>query len=255
MRNTNLVAAIWVGGVAMTLGGCLPSIDDIDNGPLTSTFAVTDYYTPSGYMGDGEKIGLLAATVNQGCKPRPDGARGNCYAFTYHTNPDKTQSLEAAWAGAYWVFPANNWGSYPGHAIDSKVFKQVRFYAAVEGPTPFTFKGAPQLLNALVGNIDPMGFYNSIGLEDHKDALSATTAAQPGLDIGPDLKQFHIPLTDFAKMSCRRGAACDDQGFANDLIAAFGWSVHYPSDQDPDKTGFIKIYFDDIVWDTEAPPP
>jgi hypothetical protein len=286
MRKTALSFALGGALVALTLvpTGCLPSISDLDNGPLNQTFAVSDVYTPSGYMGDGEFFGKLTGKTNDGCKePRPAGHRGNCYVFTYYPN-DVNQD---PWAGVYWVFPANNWGDTYGHAIDTGKFQQIRFYAAYDGPNPYTFNNSPQFLNGLAGNINPNGNFspppdmpNAPGI-DHVDALAASTAAKMGTEVTGDFKQFHIPLTDFAKgqLCWFPGAAfapncateTNAQGMqiqvANDLIAAFGWSLHYPSDQvkcvdstTPCPTskyanpGPVKLYFDDIVWDTDPAP-
>jgi hypothetical protein len=138
----------------------------------------------------------------------------------------------------------------------------VRFYAAVDGPLPYTFNNAPQYLSNFSGRIDPMGFYNNIGLRDHKDAFNISVDLEVGRQLGPDLKQFRIPISDFEKTkNCippepgmPEQANCTG-GYASDLIGAFGWAIHYPNDADPTLTRPVKIYFDDIVWDTEAPPP
>jgi len=251
------LALVQFGGLIL-LGGCLPSLDNLDRGPLNGTFAVSDYYTPSGYMGDGARLGLLSAVVNDGCKPRPTGARGNCYVFTYYPNKIGLDP----WAGVFWVFPTNNWGSSFGHAIDAKPFKQVRFYVAVEAPLPYTVNNVPQFFTAFSGRIDPRGFYDRLGYGDHKDAFDLSFAGEVGGDVGAELKQFRVPITEFEKTkNCvpplpgmPEQANCTG-GFASDLIGAFGWAIHYPNDADPTLTKPVKLYFDDIVWDTEAPPP
>jgi hypothetical protein len=249
---------LCAGALAISAGACLPSLDNLDRGPLNGSFAVSDFYTPSGYMGDGARLGLLSATTNEGCKPRPAGARGNCYAFTYYAN----LLGQDPWAGVFWVFPANNWGSSFGHAIDSKRFTHVRFYVAIEAPVPYTVRDVPQYLSAFSGRIDPRGFYDSIGLKDHKDALDFSVDLEVGSQIGRELKQFRMPLSDFDKTkNCvpdemgNPPRNCTD-GYASDLIGAFGWAVHYPNDGDPTLMEPVKIYLDDIVWDTaEVPAP
>lgn len=236
----------------------MPSLDRLDRGPLNGTFAVSDFYTPSGYMGDGERLGLLSATVNQGCKPRPPGARGDCYAFTYYAN----NIGRDPWAGVFWVFPANNWGSSFGHAIDARPYKQVRFYAAIEAPAPYSVAGVPQFLVGFSGRIDPRGFYASLGHTDHTDAFDLSVNIDVGSRLGPDLQQFRMPMDDFEKTkNCipplpgmPEQPNCTG-GYASDLIGAFGWAIHYPNDGDPTLSQPVKIYFDDIVWDTEGPPP
>src|ERR1700736_3021317 len=133
-QGLRLAWPLRLAALALTVAGCLPSISDLDHGPLNSTFAVSDFFSPSGYMGDGEFFGKMIGTTNEGCKqPRPPGARGNCYSFTYQPNDIDVDP----WAGVFWVFPANSWGSTSGHAIDIAQFKQISFWAAIEGPTPY----------------------------------------------------------------------------------------------------------------------
>jgi hypothetical protein len=239
---------------AVAAGGCLPQLNDPDRGPLTSTFAVSDYFTPSGFMGDGAIEGYLtldaAAPNDPGClQPRPVGARGNCYAFTYYANPN----AQKAWAGVYWVFPANSWGSRPGYAIDSTKFKQLSFYAAVDSPTPTTNSGGIfSFFNGIAGGI------NDGVMGHHKDVIDTEGNFQFGTDIGPQMKQFHVDLSN--------------QSAATELIGAFAWSVDFPSDScscslashsavDCKASGGtltcptpLKIYLDDIVWDTNPIP-
>jgi hypothetical protein len=119
---------VWFGvALAATAGvtvGCGPTNMETlvdEPGPLTQTFAVSDHFTPSGFMGDGEYMGKLVMDVdNEHCKERPPGAKGYCYRFTYWEGPKD-------WAGAFWVHPANNWGTRQGRAIVGRNFKQVRF--------------------------------------------------------------------------------------------------------------------------------
>src|SRR5450432_726841 len=112
-HGTRIGRVLGVIAVAAAAAGCLPSISDLDHGPLTNTFAVSDVFSPSGFMGDGEDFGSLTLQTNEGCKePRPPNAQGNCYVFTYYPNSIPGQD---PWAGAFWVFPSNSWGSYPGH--------------------------------------------------------------------------------------------------------------------------------------------
>jgi hypothetical protein len=242
---------------AVAAGGCLPQLNDPDRGPLTSTFAVSDYFTPSGFMGDGALEGFLtldaAGPNDPGClQPRPAGARGNCYAFTYYADPNGGNF----WAGVYWVFPANSWGSRPGYAINSTNFKQLSFYAAVDSPTPDTKGGGIfSFFNGIAGGINGDNFY---GAAEHNDVIDAEGSYQIGSKIGPEMKQYHIDLTN--------------QSPATELVGAFAWSVDFPNDSCTcslaghtavdckSATGTLtcpmpmKIYLDDIVWDTNPIP-
>ncbi|HVZ73999.1 MAG TPA: hypothetical protein VHJ20_16580 [Polyangia bacterium] len=263
MRSPPL-GAIHLLAATMALGAsaCLPAPEQAE--PLSETFAVSDYFTPSGYMGDGQRLGNITVEVNSAnCKPRPVGARGDCYVFTYHKDAYPTNH----WAGVYWVFPANNWGSSYGRAVTSENFKQIRFQAALEAPMPYTaMGGSPQPFSAFSGDIDPQGNFNNlnmVGVADHKDAVNANTSLMVGTDLTTDLRPFSLPLSDFAKgQNCVVEPAppapqipnnCDAAGFASDLIGAFGWAIHYPDDSDPDGSKGVKLYLDDIVWDTTAP--
>lgn len=78
----------------------------------TPNFAISDYFTPSGFMGDGELPGFVNMFASERCKePRPAGALGRCYHFDYGP-PGR-----AFWAGAFWSYPSNNWGVEPGRAF------------------------------------------------------------------------------------------------------------------------------------------
>jgi len=266
-RDLLLKAMFGVTLFALPVGGagCLPSLDDPDFGPLTSTFAVSDIFSPSGFMGDGANPGYLTVDFDQNhCKqPRPAGARGNCYSFTYYMDPHHN----LMWAGVYWVFPTNSWGAFPGYAISSANFQQVRFYAALEMPTPMTkAAGGDTFFNGIAGGINGANFYGmpcangprDFGKCEHDDKIRAQEVFQIGKDIGPDYKQFHIALSN--------------QPTAEELIGAFAWSMDFPSDSCTCSVAVtsplectaaggqlncpqpVKIYIDDIVWDT-APPP
>src|SRR5258708_387357 len=117
--RTNPLGTPWLSlGLAVIssalAGGCVPTLHTPDPAPLSPTFAVSDIYSPSGFMGEGASFGQLQMSdPGTNCKlPRPDGARGYCYTFTYYKGHDPDH-----WAGVYWVFPTNSWGYFPGHAI------------------------------------------------------------------------------------------------------------------------------------------
>jgi hypothetical protein len=264
----------------LLVAGCLPSISDLNSGPLNETFAVSDFFSPSGYMGDGEFFGKLQGTPNEGCKPNASQHRGNCYAFTYLPNDLGCSSFPCVdpWAGVFWVFPSNSWGSTIGHAIDVSKFKQVSFWAAIDGPTPYTVDGNPVPLKGLAGGISPNGQFGHLGGVDYSDGVMVNDGFQIGSADGVTtvMKQFHMPLgDDDKKANCQvaaMGVAANcTSGAADFLIAAFGFALHYPTDiaqcSNPavdchsplDSSMFVNpppvhIYLDDIVWDTQDPP-
>lgn len=182
-------------------------------GPLEAPFAVSNFFTPSGHMGDGERAGHLEVEVsNRHCLPRLPDAVGDCYRFVYRPGAK-------GWAGVYWVYPANNWGSRAGRRLEGAAFKQVHLVAA---------SATPDLpINFVVGGIaDPTLPY--------RDRVSATTS----LRIGPDWQPIHLDISG--------------QDF-DQLIGALAWSLAYPKEWDGVEP--VVIYLDDIVWDTDPLPP
>jgi hypothetical protein len=218
-------------------GGQKPS-NDGTLAPLTEMFAVSDYYSPSEFDGDAAYQGYLTIDVNEGCKPRPPSAQGNCYVFTYYPRRGDVEPS----AGVGWIVPANNPG-HQGIPVDTSRFKQVRFFAAVEGPAPSQQGGVPTLFDAKVG-----GFMGASA----SDALRGSLVLSVGSTIDSTLRQFRIPLTDVAD-DCEPTTACDG-GVASAVIRAFGWQTGYPLDGDPSGQTPLKIYLDDIVWDTATLP-
>lgn len=108
--STSLIAGL----TSVLLAACGP-VDGRDEvaalGPLESPyFAVSDFFTPSGQMGDGAKAGFITMNTQRSC-----GVRGMCYGFDYKPGTN-------LWAGVYWVYPSNNWGSRNGRR-----FKPWRF--------------------------------------------------------------------------------------------------------------------------------
>jgi hypothetical protein len=285
-RRFALACSLGAAALVVMTAGCLPSIADLNSGPLNSTFAVSDFFAPSGYMGDGEYFGNLIGTTNEGCKPNASLHRGNCYAFTYYPN----KMDQDPWAGVFWVFPANSWGASSGRAIDIAKFKQISFWAAVDGPTPYTVGGMPVPFVGQAGGIDPLGKYGNEGKIDYVDGLKVYNGWSVGASDGvtTEMKQFHIPMVDFDKykgcqdpataaikkkaINCTGGEAEFLAGTAQAtfLIGAFAWALHYPIDaaicsdpnvdchQNQHSSMFVNpapvhVYLDDIVWDTQDP--
>ncbi len=220
-------------------------------GPIVGPFVVSDFFTPSGLMGDGAVPGRVSEGIDENCKqPRPAGAQGDCYHFLYHIGDVK-------WAGAFWVYPSNSWGSVPGRALAPPLdlgpdgmggelhgYKRVRFWAAVDVmPTP-------PILHYFVGGIDgtvasPPRPYADKGCQifpaDPTDPTSMRqvfcgTGFREG-DAGNSYltgqwQQFSIPL---------------DRWGLTSVIGAFGFSIN--DTENPGQT--LSIYIDDIVWDAQ----
>jgi hypothetical protein len=80
-------------------------------------------FTPSGFMGDGERNpeNVRLKTVI-GEKPRAGDANNTCIKVEY-------QPGSQGWAGIYWLNPADNWGTKPGYSIKGNA-QRVTFWAA-----------------------------------------------------------------------------------------------------------------------------
>jgi hypothetical protein len=101
--------------------GCVQAKPPAEQGPIDlASFAVSDFFTPSGHMGDGQEPGHVSMVAGvDGCRSgKLRGARGSCYRFTYGPPADKL------WAGVFWAFPANNWGAEPGRLFRPWVFDE-----------------------------------------------------------------------------------------------------------------------------------
>jgi hypothetical protein len=83
--------------------------------------AADNLFAASGYMGDGANPGVI--TDSQACPQRAGAHEGKCHKFTW--NP---AGGALGWAGVYWQFPANNWGTQTGQILPAGA-KSISFYA------------------------------------------------------------------------------------------------------------------------------
>lgn len=96
-----------------------PAGNTVQSLPLT----VSDYFFPSGFMGDGQTSPTAIVVSSSACQqPRPAGAVGDCYRVAFTPG-------ELGWAGVYWQYPENNWGASPGKRVEAGA-NRVTFYAA-----------------------------------------------------------------------------------------------------------------------------
>jgi hypothetical protein len=229
MRNT--IALTPCLSLCLVLGatGCLPN-GVADSGPLTETFAVSDYYSPSGFMGDGANFRHLYADIGQNCAPRPPNAQGQCFTFTYYVD---TSPTAFKWAGVFWVFPGNNWGTRPGHAIDTTKFHSIHFSMAVDYP--------PEPPDVVAMGISPEQPKATYGIQNNGFANADAISGSLFPTVGSTMKEFWIPFPDINPVTTN-----------DSLIGAFGWAIAFPGYADPNIP--LVVHVDDIVWDT-APPP
>ena len=230
MRRIAGRVALLPWAFALGATGCLPSIDNLDKGPLDNTFAVSDYYSSSGFMGDGANFRHLYQDVGENCAPRPANARGNCFTFTYYKD---TTPTGVGWAGVFWVFPGNNWGSRPGHAIDMTKFHSIHYWASIEYP--------PEPPDDVAMGIVPDHANIVYGIQNNGFSNSDTVSDKIFPPMTNQMQEYWLPFPDGQLVS------------PNDsLIGAFGWSIAFPSFAHPANP--LVIHFDDIVWDTAEPP-
>jgi hypothetical protein len=152
---------------AFALAGCAaePSPPPPVSTPMQYPLAVSSVFAPSGYMGDGANgTSLVNDTA---CAPRPTGARGDCYHFTYHAG-------SMLWSGVYWQFPANNWGAAEGKALPAGA-KRVSFYAAG--------KAGGEVLKVKIGGIHDATLPFSDAFSVETTATLTTTMTQYTVDL------------------------------------------------------------------------
>ena len=241
--------------LALPLVACGPSdeADRAHTGPIVGPFVVSQYFTPSGLMGDGAVPERLIVDINKNCKqPRPAGAQGDCYRYFYRIG-------DVRWSGAYWVSPSNNWGTAPGRDVVGPVdlgvanpdkpgspnlrgYHHVRFSMAIE-PLPNA-----QTIQFWAGRLDgraskpPQPYFDrGCSVFPGIDPICTDTtfnppapyAFAPTEESGKPTAEWQTFTIDLSKWS------------VESLIGAFGFSTN-----DNTNPGLTQvIYFDDIVWE------
>jgi hypothetical protein len=107
---------------------------DTGSAAIAVPFNISDQFIPSGFMNDPTGLSLSAgANGAPACPTRAPAAAGNCYVVGW-------ASTGPMWAGIYWQYPANNWGTEPGLMIAAGA-TQITFYARGDvGGEVVTFK-------------------------------------------------------------------------------------------------------------------
>lgn len=114
----------WWISVALAAGVALAPLSAQS---IRAPFVVSDYFSTSGWMGDGSRgTMVLEMDENYTRKPRPGDNDGKCIRFSW-------EPRTASWAGLYWQAPAGNWGSQPGRSVIGAT--KVTFWAAGENGT------------------------------------------------------------------------------------------------------------------------
>jgi len=210
----------------------------LNPGPVKGPFYVSDFFTPSGDMGDGEFAGNLITTFNTACKARPPNAGGDCYRFDYYVSSEK-------WAGVYWVFPSNSWGAYPGRSIIGPVdlgngqhsYNSVTFSAAVDQATLDANPGG-LFVNFIAGGIDGSQASPPQPYADQSCTGGPSTCvpfkAEQGTTLDTDWQKISIDISNTPLTA---------------VIGAFAWVSSYPPTAVPGMTPPQTIFIDDIVWE------
>jgi hypothetical protein len=198
--------------------------------PATGTgqlpFAVDSKFVASGFMGDAPAVDAgPAAVVMVPAAPGDDTtcggnrssatALGNCHIVTYTPLPKGTGN---GWAGVFWQYPANNWGTMGGYAIPAGASK-ISFWARGQvGAEPVSFS---------------VGYTGRATPQDPcTDSVVNTT---PVLMLTNAWQHFSIDISN--------------QPYAAGVLGAFAWSIANPVVPDGGGvTAPIKFYVDDIQW-------
>lgn len=168
--------------------------------PVALPFAVDDYFVPSGYMGDGATEGRVLDEA--ACTGRAGDEQGVCHKITYTPVPK-------SWAGVFWQYPANNWGTELGLPVVAGA-KEISFWAWADSGTETVKFVAGIAYNA---NTAP-----------HGDKFS--TEKQVELTTTP--QKFSLSM--------------EGKTYEN-VVGAFGWSMAANEDGSPSV-----FYIDDIQW-------
>lgn len=204
----------WLLGLGLVLplgsGAC---VEDPISNRAPVPFTVSDYYAPSGFMGDGSFAGLDAIVLtldDDRCAMRPEDAQGSCYRFEYEPLPDGP-----GWGGVYWQSPPSNWGTEPGRPIAPGATR-VTFWAASEpAGVPVTFS-----VGGLQGNDE-----NGEPLA-HQD----TFRVEQTIILDPSLTSHAIEL--------------DDDLDYDEVLGGFGWTITASTIDGP-----VVLYLDHIRWE------
>jgi hypothetical protein len=186
-----------------------PGVDPTPENGIDPPFAVSQYFAPSGFMGDGDDgVSLVAEASTGDCLDRRVAdADGDCYRFTY-------TAATRLWAGVYWQYPANNWGELEGKKVAPGA-TEVSFWAA---------GGAGgEKLKVVIG-----------GIKDVTLAHSDTLKAEGNFELTTEMTRYTVPIA---------GQSYDK------VIGGFSWIANYPENTDPSTAAPIVVYLDDIVWE------
>jgi hypothetical protein len=212
----------------------------------TLPFFVSDVFAPSGFMGSWTSMTGGVSDITMGntaatCKtPRQTGAGGDCYTVTWAPTAASLGDAGAAWAGVYWQYPSNNWGTKAGKQIKAGA-KEVSFFAAGKnGGETVTFCAGGINANG-VSATSPYGD----GFTVTSQAITLTTDWQP---YNLSLEGTTYPngvLGGFCWSASTTAAAGGAGGGGADAGADGGTSGTGPGTGAPQA---ITFYVDNLQW-------
>ncbi len=211
-----IVRTAWGASLAAAtlLLACGPTPSAAFDGPLPLPFAVSDYFAPTGYEGDGANVEdvNLVKMVNDACPSRSPDPVGDCYEITYDDgNVQATQGF----AGVLWQYPGNNFGAYPGHDVTPGA-KNVTVWA--RGAS-----GGEKVLFQVGGIDDPT--------QPYEDSINVQTTP---MTLTTTWTQYTVGLPS---------------SYGNTLCG-FGWVVKSPTPGSTGASSPIVFYLDGIQWST-----
>jgi hypothetical protein len=231
------------------------------SGPVHGPFIVSKFFVPSGLMGEGSIPDQMIVDINTNCRPRPAGAQGDCYRFTWHYNNT------FKWTGAYWVYPANSWGTVPGRELIGPIdygpdpkgkvgeltgYHHIRFSAAVEDGSdpanPHKPLVMPVGLSFFAGGIDgSAAMPTPRPYSDHWCTYFPSDPTKATCDTAQDFPKAQEDVTfDWSAHQLIMDSP-DSEKFAlhGPIIGGFGWSIN----NDANMASTVVLYIDDIVWE------
>ncbi|MEM9458350.1 MAG: hypothetical protein AAGF11_29505 [Myxococcota bacterium] len=194
----------------LSVSGC---VQEPETSVLPLPFTVSDYYAPSGFMGDGsfaDRDAIVLAIDDDRCGPRPKDARGSCYRFEYSPLDDGM-----GWGGVYWQSPPGNWGTEPGRPIAPGA-AQTSFWAWSEPA------GVP--MSVFVGGM--------MGTDQNGEPHPFTDTFRADLDI-----MLNAEPTSYA-------IEFEQDPTYDEILGGFGWSITAG-----DVDGPVVVYIDNVRWE------
>jgi hypothetical protein len=182
-------------------------------GPLALPVTVSDHFRPTGGMGDAVVAG--AVTIGNdatACAGEPAAAsQGDCYTVTYHPQPIVAPAT-TTWAGFYWQYPDDNWGTMAPLTIASGA-KDVSFYAKGKaGGESITFEAG--------------GILNQVSMATpYTDGFTVTMTFK----LTNVWAKYTLPMTGLT--------------YAGGVLGGFAWVASAPN------TNAITFYLHGIVWE------